>query len=106
PRRQPHRPVMNQGQDHQPAQHRDQKTDRQVHDRLDHERNSLLRAANVWISAQERCVNHNAMESRVSASQMPRYREFRWSKSGYRFSLATNAERVCAEIMLKDTRRG
>ena len=22
-------------------------------------------------------------------------------KSGYRFSLATNAERVCAEIMLK-----
>jgi hypothetical protein len=23
-------------------------------------------------------------------------------KSGHRFSLATNAERVCAEIMLKD----
>ena len=25
-------------------------------------------------------------------------------KSGYRFSLATNAERVCAEIMLKSKR--
>jgi hypothetical protein len=26
-------------------------------------------------------------------------------KSGYRFSLATNAERVCAEIMLKQEAR-
>jgi hypothetical protein len=26
-------------------------------------------------------------------------------KSGYRFSLATNAERVCAEIMLKQEGR-
>jgi hypothetical protein len=26
-------------------------------------------------------------------------------KSGYRFSLATNAERVCAEIMLKQNDR-
>jgi len=25
-------------------------------------------------------------------------------KSGYRFSLATNAERVCAEIMLKQVK--
>jgi len=27
-------------------------------------------------------------------------------KSGYRFSLATNAERVCAEIMLKSKEIG
>jgi hypothetical protein len=50
----------------------------------------------------KRCVNHNAMESRVNASQMPRYREFRWSMirtSGHRFSLATKTERVRAEIM-------
>jgi hypothetical protein len=51
------------------------------------------------------------MDGRVNASQMPRYRESYGrriatrehdpEKSGDRFSLATNAESVCAEIMLK-----
>ncbi len=36
PGRQPHRAVMHQRHDHQAEQHRDQKTDRQIHDRFDH----------------------------------------------------------------------
>ena len=36
PGRQPHRAVMHQRHDHQAKQHRDQKTDRQIHDRFDH----------------------------------------------------------------------
>ena len=36
PRGQPHRAVMHQRHDRQTEQHRDQKTDRQIHDRLDH----------------------------------------------------------------------
>jgi hypothetical protein len=36
--RQSHRAVMHQRHDHQPEQHRDQKTDRQIHDRFDHRR--------------------------------------------------------------------
>ena len=40
-RRQPHRAVVNQRHDHQSEQHRNQKTDRQIHDRLDHHAISL-----------------------------------------------------------------
>ena len=36
-RGQPHGAVMHQRHDHQAAQHRDQETDRQIHDRFDHE---------------------------------------------------------------------
>ena len=32
----PHRAIVHQRHDHQPEQHRDQKTDRQIHDRFDH----------------------------------------------------------------------
>ena len=44
---QPHRAVMNQRHDHQPEQHRDQKTDRQIHDRFDHRRNSRYQQRTV-----------------------------------------------------------
>jgi hypothetical protein len=53
---------MHQRHDHQPEQHRDQKTDRQIHDRFDHERSLSTR----------KFVNHNAMGDRVNASLMPR----------------------------------
>ena len=60
--RQPHRAVVHQGHDHQPEQHRDQKTDRQIHDRLDH--NATSETRNVVVS--------NMLTPGASASQMPR----------------------------------
>jgi hypothetical protein len=68
---------VNQRHDHQPEQHRDQKTDRQIHDRLDHRRNSPRPAAKASENLQELpCrkpfVNHIAMGGGVNASPMPR----------------------------------
>jgi hypothetical protein len=67
---------VNQRHDHQPEQHRDQKTDRQIHDRLDHRRNSPLPAAKPVKTLEFPCwklfVNHIAMGSGVNASPMPR----------------------------------
>jgi hypothetical protein len=54
-----------------------------------------------------RCNDSSAIEGKSNSgshSDRPNYEFAALSmirKSGYRFSLATNAERVCAEIMLK-----
>ena len=63
PGRQPDRAVVHQRHDHQAEQHRDQKTDRQIHDRFDH----------GWLlQARRGIVNHNAMAGRDNASPLAR----------------------------------
>jgi hypothetical protein len=53
---------MHQRHDHQPAQHRDQETDRQIHDRFDH-----------WVLRTiQKSLTNNAMERAQKASPLPR----------------------------------
>jgi hypothetical protein len=54
---------MHQRHDHQTEQHGDQKTDRQIHDRFDHD----------WsLRTRRGIVNHNATAGRPKASPLPR----------------------------------